>query len=145
MENKTQIKIFLKSTLTVCILSILISTGLNIVGINFISAFLLSTAIQYILFVFVGGIVNNFLTHKTKQLELEKLEQLSTILQCSSCNKNNLITFIPDDNERVEFKCQSCTKINVVSINFTVAGITDLVSPLPNIEDIKEPLDYYEN
>ena len=92
---------------------------------NFVAAFLLSVAIQYVLFTFIGGIVNNYFIQQTRQKELDKLEQLSSILECASCKKPNVITFIPDEKERVEFVCEGCTKKNVVNIVFSVAGVTE--------------------
>lgn len=94
-------------------------------GGNFIAAFILAVSLQYILFSFVGTIVNNYFIQKTRQKELDKLEQLSSILGCSSCKQPNVITFIPDEKERVEFVCDKCSKKNVVNIVFSVAGVTD--------------------
>jgi hypothetical protein len=130
--------VFIKSTLIVLLVSGTSALAGSIFGFNFWGVFLLSVVIQYMLFSFIGGIINSILSQKVKIKELEQLEQLSTILQCSSCTQNNIITFIPDENERVEFICESCKKTNVVNINFSVAGVTDPVAPLPKLEDIKD-------
>ena len=142
---RNQIYTFLKSTLIVLTISALISLSVWMFKGNFIAAFILSAAFQYILFTFVGTIVNNYFIQKTRQKELDKLEQLSSILECASCKKPNVITFIPDEKERVEFVCDGCTKKNVVNIVFSVAGVTEPiimnggnVPPAPQIREIKE-------
>ena len=131
---KNQIVVFLKSTAVVLLISALISLSVWMFKGNFIAAFILSVAFQYILFSFVGNIVNNYLVQQTRQKELDKLEQLSSILECSSCKKPNVITFIPDEKERVEFICEGCTKKNVVNIVFSVAGVTEpIIMNNPNV------------
>lgn len=127
MKIKKEFLLFLKSTSTVIVTSILISLSVCLLGGNYIAAFILSISIQYILFSFFGGLINNYFVQITRQKELEKLEQLSTILECAYCKKHNIMTFIPDENERVEFVCDSCEKRNLVNINFTVARITEPV------------------
>lgn len=122
---KKQLLVFIKSTVVVLFVSTLISLSVWMFKGNFLAAFLLSVAFQYILFSFIGGIINSYLTQQTRQKELDKLEQLSSILECASCKKPNVITFIPDEKERVEFICDSCTKKNVVNIVFSVAGVTE--------------------
>lgn len=122
---KNQLLVFIKSTVVVLFVSALISISVWMFKGNFIAAFLLAVAFQYILFSFIGGILNNYFVQQTRQKELDKLEQLSSILECSSCKKPNVITFIPDEKERVEFVCDGCTKKNVVNIVFSVAGVTE--------------------
>lgn len=133
MNTKNQIFLLLKSTATVITTSSCISLAVWMLNGNFMAAFILSASIQYILFSFLGSLVNNYFTQITRQKELDKLEQLSTILECSSCKKRNIITFIPDENERVEFFCDSCNKKNIVNINFTVAGVTDPIVLNPTV------------
>lgn len=53
-------------------------------------------------------------------MELDKLENLSTILECAYCSEKNILTFIPDQNEKLEFTCSSCNKLNSVIMQFTV-------------------------
>ncbi len=122
---KKQLLVLIKSTAVVLFVSTLISLSVWMFKGNFIAAFLLAVAFQYVLFSFVGGIINNYLVQQTRQKELDKLEQLSSILECASCKKPNVITFIPDEKERVEFVCESCAKKNVVNIVFSVAGVTE--------------------
>ena len=122
---KNQLLVFIKSTVVVLFVSALISLSVWMFKGNFIAAFLLAVAFQYILFSFIGGVINNYLIQQTRQKELDKLEQLSSILECASCKKPNVITFIPDEKERVEFVCDGCTKKNVVNIVFSVAGVTE--------------------
>jgi hypothetical protein len=45
------------------------------------------------------------------------------------------MTFIPDENERVEFMCENCEKKNYVNINFTVARVTEPLTLTPTIPD----------
>ena len=59
--------------------------------------------------------------------ELDKLENLSTILECAYCNTKNVLTFIPDQNEKIQFKCANCNNINSVLLQFTVARTTEPV------------------
>ena len=115
------------STLKVIGLSLVCSLCLSFLGFNFITSFILVFVFQYILFSFIGNTINNYFIQKTKQKELEFLEPLSTILECAYCNTRNLLTFLPDQNERVEFECSSCNKKNMVSIQFVVARTTDIV------------------
>ncbi len=56
------------------------------------------------------------------------MEPLSTILECAYCNTKNLMTFLPDQNERIEFECVSCKKTNIVNIQFVVARTTEPVN-----------------
>lgn len=119
---------FIKSTLIVLFISTIIGLVAQLAGSNFIVAFILAACIQYIMFTFLATVINNYFAQKTKLKELDKLEQLSSILQCAFCQKPNVITFIPDQNERVEFLCDHCNGKNVVTINFTVARVTDSIS-----------------
>jgi transcription elongation factor Elf1 len=116
------------STLKVLMLSTIGALCLWFFGFDFIPSFCLVFVFQYILFSFIGNIINNYYIQKTKQKELEALEPLSTILECAYCNTKNLMTFLPDQNERMEFGCSSCNKKNVVNIQFVVARTTEPVT-----------------
>lgn len=120
--------IFIRSTLTVLIISTLGSLGIKSLGGNFWASFALLVAIQYILFSFIATIVKNYMFQKTLQMELDALEPLSTILDCAYCSTSNVMTFLPDQNERAEFVCSSCDKRNLVNIQFVVARITEPVN-----------------
>jgi hypothetical protein len=133
----------IKSTLTVFTTSGLIALAAFLFGINWIATFILVFILQYILFSFFGNIINNYFAEKTRQKQLDTLEPLSTILECAYCNSKNLMTFLPDETERIEFECESCKKKNLVSIQFVVARITDTVSinngtNIPLIEEKNE-------
>ena len=82
----------------------------------------------YSIFCFFVNLIQSYFTEKTKQKELDTLEPLSTILECAYCNSKNIMTFLPDENERIEFECVSCKKKNLVNIQFVVARITDTVT-----------------
>lgn len=119
---------FIKSTFIVSIISFLGSLGIKSLGGNFWASFVLFFTIQYILFSFIGTIVKNYFIQKSLQKELDALEPLSTILDCAYCNTSNVMTFLPDQNERAEFICSSCSKRNLVNIQFVVARITEPVN-----------------
>jgi transcription elongation factor Elf1 len=90
----------------------------------------------------LANIINNYFIEKTKQKQLEKLEPLSTILECAYCNSKNIMTFLPDENEKVEFDCASCKKKNSVNIQFVVARVTEplnipSVTGVPLVDDKK--------
>lgn len=141
MKLKKELVLFIKSTTTVVATSSIISIAVWMLSGNYIAAFLLSLSIQYILFSFIGNLVNNYNTQITRQKELDKLEQLSSILECAYCKTKNIITFIPDENERVEFVCNSCNKKNLVNINFTVARITEPIT----MDSLKENINTKSN
>lgn len=116
---------FIKSTIIVLGVSLLGGFSLYLVGYSFISTFFLFFIFQYILFSFIGNLINNYFFQKTKQKELESLEPLSTILECAYCGKSNIMTFLPNDNEMVEMTCSHCQKKNSVRIHFVVARLTE--------------------
>jgi len=128
-------KNFIKSTFYVSVVSLLAGMGGYLLGYNFLAIFLIFIAIQYILFYAISSMVISFFVEKTKQKELDKLENLSTILNCAYCNQPNLMTFLPQDTSRLEFECDSCKKKNVVTIGFTVARVTEPIN-IPNITGI---------
>ena len=94
---------------------------------NFWYTFCFFALLQYILYSFVLSIITNYFKEKTKQKELDKLENLSTILECAYCNTKNVLTFIPDQNQKIQFKCTNCNNINSVLLQFTVARTTEPV------------------
>jgi len=119
---------FIKSTTTVVFLSIFIGLGVYLINQNFWPAFILAFAGQYVLFSFIAHILTTNNDQKIRLKELDKIEHLSSILECGSCKDYNIITFIPEQNERVEFNCKSCSKKNSVSINFVVSVVPDPIS-----------------
>lgn len=119
---------FLKSTFYVSILSSFAGFGGFILGFSFIGTFLLFFVLQYILFYAVSSIATSYFVEKTKQKELDKLENLSTVLNCAYCNKLNVMTFLPQDDSRLEFECEHCNKKNVVTLQFFVARVTEPVT-----------------
>jgi hypothetical protein len=131
----------IKSTIIVIIVSAIGALGASLFHLNFIAAFLLLFATQYIVFSFLASVINNYYKEQTKQKQLDTLEPLSTILECSYCNTKNVMTFLPDENQRVEMECESCKKRSIVNMQFVVARITEHVNvntnPLAN-ENIEE-------
>jgi hypothetical protein len=135
--------IFIRSTITVLVISLLGSTAIKSFGGNFWASFALFFTFQYILFSFFGNIIKNYFIQKTIQKELDSLEPLSTLLDCSYCNKPNVMTFLPDQRERAEFVCTECNKTNLVNIQFFVSRITEPVnvaSPtgIPSIQTVSD-------
>lgn len=129
------IKNFIKSTLIVLSVSIFGSIGGFLFGFNFFGIFFILLTLQYILFYMISYIAKITLIEKTKQKELEKLENLSTILNCAYCNNQNIVTFNPDNNARMEFKCDHCSKTNLVTMQFVVARLTEPVK-IPTVTGI---------
>lgn len=119
---------FIKSTTTVIFLSGFIGLGSYLYSQSFWPAFILSFAGQYILFSFIAHVLTINNNQKIRLKELDKIEHLSSILECGSCKDYNVITFIPEQNERVEFNCKACSKKNSVSINFIVSVVPDPIS-----------------
>jgi transcription elongation factor Elf1 len=126
MQNKL-IDIF-KSTAIVIAISAFGSLAAYLIHLNYIAAFILLFVIQYILFTFVGGVLTTYFTEKTKQKQLDLLEPLSTILECAFCNKPNVLTFLPNQNERIEFVCEKCKNKNLVNLVFNVARVTEPIN-----------------
>lgn len=118
-------KNLIRSFLTNVLISSIAGLTNALFGGNFLYVFLFAFLIQYVLYSVLAAIIINYYREKTKQIELNKLESLSTILECAYCKQQNLLTFIPEKNERTEFVCSSCGKNNAVIINFTVARITE--------------------
>lgn len=81
--------------------------------------------LQHLLYFVILNLVNNYFKEKTKQKELDKIENLSTILDCAYCSTKNIITFIPDQYEKIQFKCTKCNNNNSVIIQFIVARTTE--------------------
>jgi len=115
---------FVKSSLTVLAVSFIGSFALYLFGFNIIASFLLFVALQFILFSFVGSVINHYITEDRRKKELDKLEKLSTILECAYCGKKNLMMFDPENVERIEFECDHCQKKNLVSMQFMVSQIS---------------------
>lgn len=128
-------KKFFQSTFIVLCISTLGGLIGYILNFGFIPFFLLFFIIQYILFSLIVTILKSYFAEQTKQKELDKLENLSTILNCAYCNEPNLMTFKPEDNNRIEFVCEHCKKKNLVTMQFIVARITEPVN-IPKVAGI---------
>ena len=120
MDKSKIIRDIIKSTSIVFLTSSLIALAAFLFGVNWIATFILALALQYILFSFFGNIINNYFIEQTKQKELDVLEPLSTILECAYCNTKNIMTFLPDETERIEFECTSRKKKNLVNTKNSV-------------------------
>ena len=122
----------IKSTSIVVFISFLGGLGAFLINVNFYAVFILFFVFQYIIFSFLGNVITNYFVQKTKQKELDVLEPLSTILECAYCNSKNLMTFFPNQDERIEFECNKCKNKNIVNIVFSVARVTETIST-PNL------------
>lgn len=129
-------KDFFKSTTIVLTNSGLVGLSFTLLDKPFWPAFILATCTQYLAFGVLVSIVSQYLQSKVRLAELDSLEPLSTILQCASCTTPNVTTFVPDQQERVEFVCDKCEGKNVVSINFTVARVTEFIEPIQVSQNI---------
>lgn len=125
MKISEKVKGIIKSFGILISISFIGSVGFYIIGYNVFGSFILLTTFQIILFSFFGSIIKTNNNKKVRELELKKLENLSTILECSYCNKKNLMIFVPDDTERIEFVCEHCKKKNLVNIQFIVSQISE--------------------
>ena len=114
----------MKDVLKFLVSNVLLSSLFGLISIfsggGFLYVFLFSFLVLYILYSVVAKIIISFFKEKTRQMELDKLENLSTILECSYCSERNILTFIPDQNKKLEFTCSSCNKLNSVIMQFTV-------------------------
>lgn len=140
--NKIYFLNILKSISLVTITSSLGALSAFLFNVNYFAIFLLIFVFQFILFSFIGDIVKSYYKEKTKQKELDKLEPLSTILDCAYCNEQNLLSFFPNQNERIEFECTKCGNKNLVNLSFSVARVTKPIN-VPKITGI--PLTDDEN
>ena len=118
------VKNFLKPVSLLLAISFLGSFGFFLLGFNFWAVFVLFIVFQFVLFSFIGNVFTHYITEERRKKELDKLESLSTILQCAYCHKKNLMVFNPDDVERIEFECDHCKKTNLVTMQFVVAQIS---------------------
>lgn len=132
---KDYILAMLKSTITVTVISALGAYSAYLFDINYLATFLFLFVFQFIIFSFLGDLITNYFKEKTKQKQLDYLEPLSSILDCAYCNESNLITFLPNQNERIEFECVKCKNKNLVNLVFSVARITEPVN-VPSITGI---------
>lgn len=140
-KDKKVLKSFVVSTTKVVSLALLGAFSLYLIGLNFWGTFLLLICLQYILFYCISYVLNVLAIEKTKQKELDKLEKLSTLLNCAYCNKQNVMTFDPNESNRIEFECEHCKKKNLVTMQFLVARITEPVN-LPKVTGVH--LENYE-
>jgi|GEM_PF-1634939 len=114
-----------------------------------ICGLILTMVLQYVLFTFIRVLISDYYIVKLREKQITTLEPLSSILECAYCKEPNVVTFMPNDNRKIEFDCMSCQKKNSVSIQIVVAQITEHVkgtSLLPVDEPaFPEPLKIREN
>jgi hypothetical protein len=134
MKDKSLLDI-VKSTFTVVFISAIGALACYLFHLSFWASFLLFFVFQYILFSFAGNLISNYFIQQTRQKELDVLEPLSTFLECAYCKEVNIMTFLPNQNERIEFDCDKCKNKNLVNIAFTVARITDSVN-IPSLTGV---------
>lgn len=125
-EIRNQLYLLGKSISIMSFISLSLSLTVNLLfDKDILATFILGCILQILIYSFINDFLIKARALKVQELELNKLEQLSTILSCASCKTNNLVTFIPEDNSRFEFVCENCKGKNVVHINFSVARTTE--------------------
>jgi len=125
MTLSNNIKSFITSTTILIGISLLGGIAGFLAGKSFIITFLFLFVAQFIVFSFIGNIIKNLNFKQLMEKQLEKLQGLSTILECAYCKKQNLMIFNTDDTERIEFVCEYCKKKNLVNIQFIVSQISE--------------------
>ena len=118
-------KAFITSTTIVIGISLLGGIAGFLIGKSFIVTFLFLFVAQFIIFSFIGNIIKNLNFKQLIEKQLEKLQGLSTILECAYCKKQNLMIFDTDNTERIEFTCEHCKRKNLVNIQFIVSQISE--------------------
>lgn len=125
----------LKSLLAVACISTLCGSAGYLLDKSFFGIFIAVTAIQFI----IGYIITTLTAYDFKKTaylaELDKLEKLSTILNCAYCNEPNLVTFLPDTPP--ELVCEKCKQTSSVKLHFSVSRQTTIPSPITSI--LSEP------
>lgn len=126
IKISTEARSIIKSLVTTVVISTLCGLGSHLFNHSFWAAFALATAIQYV----VGYVVATYMYGSYKSsiymAELDKLEKLSTILNCAYCDHQNVFTFLPE--EVPDLKCEKCQNINSVKLHFTVARTTSSIT-----------------
>lgn len=125
----------LKSFTIVAVVSFIGSYAAYISDVNYIATFIFLFIIQFIILSFLKDVIVNYFKEKTKQKQLDYLEPLSSILECAYCNESNLVTFFPNQNERIEFECTKCKNKNLVNLVFSVARVTEPIN-IPKLTGI---------
>jgi len=134
-KNK-QLQELLKSYFTITFVSSLFGLAAYLFDRSFWAAFCLCTALQFVTGYIMSVITVNDYKTKALQMELEKLEKLSAIINCAFCNTPTVITFLPEEVPAI--KCDKCQNISNVKLHFTVSRST---SGAPDIlpSALKEP------
>jgi len=119
---QTEIRSIIKSLATTSFVSCLCGVASLTAGKSFWATFCIATAVQFML----GYALATYTFYNYKKsiylAELEKIENLSTILNCAYCNVPNLVTFLPEAD--IELKCEKCKNTSSVKLHFTVARHT---------------------
>lgn len=124
----TETKNIIKSILTTAFVSSLTGIVSVLVGKTFWVAFCMMTILQIVF----GYALATYTFYNYKKdvylAELDKIEKLSTILNCAYCNEPALVTFLPDQTP--ELQCEKCKNNSSVKLHFTVARQTTAPTPL---------------
>lgn len=128
MIKSTEFKNALKSILMTCFIASLCGLSGLIFGKSFLAIFCIAIVIQIML----GYALSTLTFYNYKKsvylAELEKIEKLSTLLNCAYCNETCLVTFLPE--VAPELKCAKCNNTSSVKLHFTVARQTNIVTAL---------------
>ena len=96
--------------------------------IPFIQAFISVMCVQFIFFFIWNTVSLNLENARMDHEETERIKAYShqgVDADCAHCSKPNFIPVRFD--EKNEFECQHCEKINSVYINITTAQVTDIL------------------
>jgi len=128
-------QLLIKSITTVSFISTLCGVAAYLVNKSFWAAFCLGTAVQFIAGYVVSVITANDYKSAVVKAELDKLEKLSTIVNCAYCSTPNVVTFLPDEVPSIV--CDKCQNVSSVKLHFTVARTTTSVDTMTTT--LKEP------
>jgi hypothetical protein len=128
-------KEIVKSLLIIATVSSLCGLAGHFFNRSFLGIFLITTVTQFAL----GYLISAYTSYDFKKsaylAELDKLEKLSTILNCAYCSHPNLVTFLPDTAP--ELVCDKCKNTSSVKLHFSVSRMTTPPTPVASI--LSEP------
>ena len=97
-------------------------------NIPFLQAFVSVICLQFIFFFIWNSVSSSFLRARLDREETERIKafaQQGVDAECAYCVKPNFIPVRFD--EKNEFECQHCGKVNSVYVNITTAQVTDIL------------------
>lgn len=123
---KQNIKMFLLSLSYVTIPSIILSLGVGLINGRYISTFLVTFALIFILGILSNSWIQHLRVIRIGQLDyrMKDLEnQQSVEVSCSACKERNIVPVKLRD--RNTFNCKNCNKSNLIIFQFATALVTE--------------------